>query len=103
MKITDIPQQINPENKLQVENNRENKKTSQGVTEQPANVDTVELSSASREAVQIRSILEQIPAVRAELVQGLKEKIESGEYQVDSRKVAEKLILNFLSEDLSAT
>lgn len=103
MKITDIAQQIKPESKPQVENNRENKKNSQGVTGQPANVDTVELSSASREAVKIRSILEQTPAVRAELVQGLKEKIESGEYQVDSRKVAEKMILNFLSEDLSAT
>lgn len=103
MKITDIAQQIKPESKLQVENNRENKKNSQGVTEQPANVDTVELSSASREAVKMRSILEQTPAVRAELVQGLKEKIESGQYQVDSRKVAEKMILNFLSEDLSIT
>ena len=86
-----------------LQNNRESKKSSQGLTEQTTNVDTVELSSASREAVKIRSILEQTPAVRAELVQGLKEKIESGEYEVDSRKVAEKLILNFLSEDLGGT
>lgn len=103
MKITDIGQQIKPESKLQVENNRESKKSSQGSTEHTAAVDTVELSSASREAVKIRALIEQTPAVRAELVQGLKEKVESGEYQVDSRKVAEKMLLNFLSEDLSST
>jgi negative regulator of flagellin synthesis FlgM len=103
MKITDIAQQIKPESKRQVENNRESKKSSQGLTEHTAAVDTVELSSASREAVKIRAIIEQTPAVRVELVQGLKGKVESGEYQVDSRKVAEKMILNFLSEDLSST
>ncbi len=100
MKITDITQQIKPENKLQAENNRENKKPTQAVTEQKAGVDTVELSTASREAVKIRSIIEQTPAVRAELVNDIKEKIESGKYQVDSQKVAEKMILNILSEDL---
>ena len=103
MKITDIGQQIKPESKLQVENNRDKNNPPKGSAEATASVDTVELSSASREAVKIRSILEQTPAVRAELVQGLKEKVESGEYKVDSRKVAEKLILNFLSEDLSGT
>ena len=100
MKISDIAQQIKPESKVQVDNNRGSRKADQKSDGRPVGVDTVELSAASREVQKIQAILADTPAVRAELVQALKEQIDKGEYQVDSRKLAEKMIMTLLTEEL---
>lgn len=51
--------------------------------------------SFSREGKEIATLLERakyLPEVREELVAALKAKIEAGEYHVDARKIAEKIL-----------
>jgi negative regulator of flagellin synthesis FlgM len=52
----------------------------------------VDLSTKAKELQQIRQILDQIPDVREDKVKELKERIESGNYAVDSGKVAAKML-----------
>ena len=50
--------------------------------------DTLEISSAAKDM----KVASEYTDARAERVQQLKEKIESGEYQVNARKVAEDML-----------
>lgn len=52
----------------------------------------VDLSAKAKEFQRIRQILDQIPDVREEKIQELKDRIESGNYAVDSGKVAAKML-----------
>ena len=58
----------------------------------------VHLSQASKEAQQIKEIISSEPDIREEKVSALKEKIESGTYQVDHNGVADKLVDDFIDE-----
>ena len=53
---------------------------------------TVDFSSKSQDFVQIKSLMAQVPEVREEKVQALKTQIEAGSYQVDSAKIAGKMV-----------
>ena len=52
----------------------------------------VDLSAEAKDFQRIRQMLDQIPDVREEKVQELKDRIESGNYKVDSGKVAAKML-----------
>jgi negative regulator of flagellin synthesis FlgM len=52
----------------------------------------VDLSAKAQEFQRIRQMLNQIPDVRQEKVRELKDRIESGNYAVDSGKVAAKML-----------
>lgn len=82
MKITSYGvNSVNPYNKQQNSiKAAENKKT--------ISSDKIEISSAAKEM----SASSTYSAERAQKVQQLKEQIQSGEYQVDARKVAEDLL-----------
>lgn len=54
--------------------------------------DQVALSQRALDMQLARKALADVPAVRQDKVQTLKARIESGEYQVDSREVARKLL-----------
>lgn len=56
------------------------------------NSTTVELSSKARGLKEIERSLADLPEVDSNRVRDLRARIESGEYQVDSSKVAEKLL-----------
>ena len=58
----------------------------------------VNLSEVSKGAQKAAEIVRETPDVRLEKVQALKEKIEAGEYEVDSRKVADKMLRDLLSD-----
>jgi negative regulator of flagellin synthesis FlgM len=58
--------------------------------------DKVDLSSQSKEMNRISEVLTAVPDVRAEKVEALKKQVESGQYQVKSDAVAEKMIKEFL-------
>jgi negative regulator of flagellin synthesis FlgM len=58
--------------------------------------DKVDLSSQSKEMNKISEALAAAPDVRAEKVDALKKQVESGQYQVNSDAVAEKMIKEFL-------
>lgn len=103
MKLSNIFSHIKTGSKLQV------KKADASASGKPkaeaasasSETDRVELSASSMDVQKAREVLEQTPAVRAEKVQALKEQIERGEYQVDSYKVADKMLISLISDNIS--
>ncbi len=63
-----------------------------------AQADRVDISSASQDIQRAREVLAQTPAVRSELVQELKGKIERGEYEIDPRTIADKMLKSVISD-----
>ena len=58
----------------------------------------VSISRASREAQLIKEALESEAGVRQDKVSELKEKISSGQYSVDSKQVASKLVDEWMDD-----
>ena len=58
----------------------------------------VELSSSLKEAQLIKEVSSSEPDIREEKVSALKEKVDSGNYRVDSKAVADKLVDAFIDE-----
>lgn len=56
----------------------------------------VDLSSKAKDIQQIKQIIDQAPDVRTDKVQELKQKIESGNYDIDAEKIAEKIVAESL-------
>ncbi|MCS6860469.1 MAG: flagellar biosynthesis anti-sigma factor FlgM [Abditibacteriales bacterium] len=54
--------------------------------------DAVNLSPDARLVALAHQILSQMPEVRAERVTALRQQVESGQYQVDSDRVASKIV-----------
>jgi negative regulator of flagellin synthesis FlgM len=58
--------------------------------------DKVDLSAQSKEMNKIHEVLNATPDVRTEKVEALKKQVESGQYEVNSNSVAEKMLKEFL-------
>lgn len=58
--------------------------------------DRVNLSSKARDFHKIADVIKHTPDVREERVNELKEAIKKGTYKADSKKIAEKMILESL-------
>jgi negative regulator of flagellin synthesis FlgM len=58
----------------------------------------VNLSTTSREAQIAKKIVDSEPDIRADKVSELKQEIESGNYTVDPKAVADKLVDSFINE-----
>lgn len=54
--------------------------------------ETVDLSSRSRDLLQIKTAVAQLPEVREEKVQDLKARIESGTYNINGGHIAGKMV-----------
>ncbi len=67
-----------------------NNQAGQAKKVQPA--DTVKISDRSKEVSDITAAVSQVPDVRTDRVEQLKQSVESGAYSVDSRKVAERIL-----------
>ena len=100
MKLTSIFPQIKTDNKIQA-------KRTEGASPAKANGagvqvggDRVELSAGSQDVQKAQEILQQTPAVRAERVAALRQQIERGEYQIDSRQVADKMLVSLISDNI---
>ncbi|WP_022851133.1 flagellar biosynthesis anti-sigma factor FlgM [Limisalsivibrio acetivorans] len=71
----------------------EKKKAAQnGSASSAAEKDTISISSQARTASTLTKQLKDSPEVRTELVNEIREKIESGNYNVSGRQVAEKVV-----------
>jgi negative regulator of flagellin synthesis FlgM len=68
----------------------------QGATQEAR--DRVELSPLAKDLQKAAEIAQATPEVRADKVAALKAKIESGTYEIDSQKVASKMIVDSLSK-----
>ncbi len=54
--------------------------------------DTVDISNKSKEIADIMSAVNQLPDVRNNKVQEIKQRVDTGTYTVDPRNVAEKIL-----------
>ncbi len=66
----------------------------------PEGVDVIHLSPQARLMQKASLVVAETPEIRAEKVMALKDSVEHGTYQVDSRKIADKLISEMLAEKL---
>ena len=84
-----------------VENDKAGGKGAEKATDsKTGKTDEVRLSEFSRDIQKIQAGLDKVKDVREEKVKELKEKIESGSYDVSGRDIAEKMIQRII--DLSA-
>ncbi len=98
MKLSNIFPQIKTD-KVQVKKTHGVEETASSA--KPAATDRVELSTSSADIQKMKEILQETPNVRMEKVQALKEQIERGEYQVDPHRVADKMLMSLMQEDIS--
>ncbi|RCW58653.1 flagellar biosynthesis anti-sigma factor FlgM [Halanaerobium sp. ST460_2HS_T2] len=56
--------------------------------------DSTQISAKAKEIMTARAELKEMPQLREEKVAALKEKVQSGNYQVDSKKLAAKILNN---------
>lgn len=95
MKIGDFIPQIKADNKIS---------KAKGVREAGASSgtslvgDRVDISAGSLDVQKMKGIIKNTPDLRMDRVQALKEQIERGDYEVDPYRVADKMLMNLLSE-----
>jgi len=69
------------------------KKSSKGSSSsESSSSDSVSLSSSAKNAASVTEAVKGAPEIRVELVQELKVKIESGQYNVSGQDIAEKVV-----------
>lgn len=74
--------------------------TSDKAEKNAAKTDTVHISDAAKEIQEVRKELDNIPDVRADKVEQLKNQIENGTYEIKSEEIAEKMLKDSLLNDL---
>lgn len=94
MKISDFVPQIKSESRVQKAKGKDPVES----TVASSGGDKVQLSAGSIDVQKMKMIIQDTPEVRMDRVQALKQQIESGEYQVDPYRVADKMLMNLLSE-----
>jgi negative regulator of flagellin synthesis FlgM len=102
MKVKDCQQTIEAALQSKQANAKKEKATQRAASSEEGSTSAesaqVNLSQESKVAQKASETIRNTPDVRQEKIQALKEKIEAGEYQIDSDKVADKLLRNILSE-----
>ena len=100
--------EITPKDTVNIDayvNQVQEKDKADAASEQPekqqAKADTVVLSDTAKTVQEAKTQLESIPDVREDKVAELKEQIENGTYEVDSEKLAQKMITDSLLNDLT--
>lgn len=61
-------------------------------TEQPKSKDEVTFSSEAKDFAALTKLLSQVPDVRADRVEDIKNQISSGTYSVQAEEIAEKIV-----------
>ena len=81
-------------------NPKRNKKpdASTSISETSKNKDEILLSKSATEFARFKESLGALPDMRHDLVAELKSRIQNGSYEVDSEKIADKLIEEILHE-----
>jgi len=96
MKISDFIPQIKTDSKIQ--KTKSSSKADLSPAPSAAGVDQVKISASSLDVQKMKGIIQNTPDVRMDRVQALKEQIERGDYEVDHYRVADKMLMNLLSE-----
>ena len=83
-----------------IDDKQKTEKTPEKAENTAAKTDTVNISDAAKEIQEVRKELDNIPEVRAEKVEQLKNQIENGTYEIKSEEIAEKMLKDSLLNDL---
>ncbi len=102
MKLSNLFPPVKTENKAGAPTSKKAVGKSSTTTTQAVATDQVKLSASSLDVQKMKNILQETPAVRMEKVQALKEQIERGEYQVEPYRVADKMLMDLLSDNISS-
>ncbi len=98
MKITDV-KGLEVEQLVTQQTDKVNGAQGQRPTEKSSGeVDVIHLSSQSRLMQKASEIVHQTPEVRTEKVSALQESVQDGTYEVDSLKLANRLITDIIQE-----
>ncbi|HFQ80134.1 MAG TPA: flagellar biosynthesis anti-sigma factor FlgM [Desulfobacterales bacterium] len=95
MKIGDFIPQIKTDNKISKVRGAKGAESSSATS---LIGDRVEISAGSLDVQKMKGIIQNTPDLRMDKVQALKEQIERGDYEVDPYRVADKMLMNLLSE-----
>ncbi len=95
MKIGDFIPQIKTDNKI---GKTKGAKRAESSSTASLVGDRVEISAGSLDVQKMKGIIQNTPDLRMDRVQALKEQIERGDYEVDPYRVADKMLMNLLSE-----
>lgn len=58
----------------------------------PSTADTVSLTDASARLLELESALAELPVVDTQRVEALQQAIEEGSYEIDARRIADKML-----------
>ena len=101
MEITPNDNTINIDSYVNNVNDKQKaENTSDKAEKNVAKTDTVNISDAAKEIQEVRKELDNIPDVRADKVEQLKNQIEDGTYEIKSEEIAEKMLKDSLLNDL---
>jgi negative regulator of flagellin synthesis FlgM len=101
MKVNGNPPNINIEAYLQkVQNKKAPEVLQNGQDPDGVKNDNVILSPKAKEIYEAKKILRECPDINEEKVAEIKKQIEEGTYQIDSKKIAEKLLKDTLLDEL---
>jgi flagellar biosynthesis anti-sigma factor FlgM len=84
-----------PEVQLRAQKPPGKQETALGVSENSQQIhksDQVHLSGKAKELEELKQVIQQMPEIRTDKVEALKKAIQEGSYQVDSLKVAGKIL-----------
>ncbi|MFW8600000.1 flagellar biosynthesis anti-sigma factor FlgM [Desulfobacterota bacterium M19] len=95
MKIGDFIPQIKTDNKISKARGARGAESSSAASQAG---DRVDISASSLDVQKMKGIIQKTPDLRMDRVQALKEQIERGDYEVDPYRVADKMLMNLLSE-----
>ena len=100
--------EITPKDTVNIDayvNQVQEKDKADAASEQPekqqAKADTVVLSDTAKAVQEAKTQLDSVPDVRKDKVAELREQIENGTYEVDSEKLAEKMITDSIINELT--
>lgn len=100
MKVNDIFLQVRSE-KVKTDKRVPEQKSPETMPEASVPPDRIDLSSGSKDIQKVRDILRNTPDVRADMVMDLKEKIDRNEYDVDPRKIADRMLYNLITDHIT--
>ena len=79
-------------NKIQELNKNQEAEKNEGAQKTDSNKDKITLSGKAKDISELMGLIEQLPDIRTDKVEELKKAIDTGYYNFDSLKVAEKIL-----------
>ncbi|RJQ13383.1 MAG: flagellar biosynthesis anti-sigma factor FlgM [Nitrospiraceae bacterium] len=79
-------------NKIQEAGGSQEAEKKKGIEKQDEKSDRISLSGKAKEISELRALIDQLPEVRTDKVEAVKQAIDAGTYNIDPRKIAQKML-----------